>query len=195
MSAGETKADRTRRRILAAAEAHFAEHGFHGARLEDIAADVGIRRAAVFYHFRDKRALHEAVLHDAVDSVLARVQEILARELPFAARAERAAQAWVVQAEERPACARLLLREAGSGEVDWRHVAPLAAPFLAWMRHELEEAAASGEIDPVTREPLRVVGALAGAGVFDPASDEPGPARQRAAAALTRRLLGAPGGR
>ena len=52
----------TRAEILAAAERHFAEVGFEAARLEDIAADVGIRRAAIFYHFRGKQELYAAVL-------------------------------------------------------------------------------------------------------------------------------------
>src|SRR5512145_756755 len=55
----------TRAEIVAAAERHFAERGFEAARLEDIAADVGIRRAAIFYHFGDKQELYDAVL-DAV---------------------------------------------------------------------------------------------------------------------------------
>ena len=54
----------TRAEILAAAERHFAERGFEAARLEDIAADVGIRRAAIFYHFGDKQELYAAVLDE-----------------------------------------------------------------------------------------------------------------------------------
>ena len=49
----------TRAEILAAAERHFAERG-EAARLEDIAADVGIRRAAIFHYFRDKEELYAA---------------------------------------------------------------------------------------------------------------------------------------
>src|SRR5262245_62908329 len=55
---------RTRAEIVAAAERHFAEVGFEAARLEDIAAEVGIRRAAIFYHFGDKQELYAAVLDE-----------------------------------------------------------------------------------------------------------------------------------
>ena len=51
----------TRAEIVAAAERHFAERGFEAARLEDIAVDVGIRRAAIFYHFGDKQELYAEV--------------------------------------------------------------------------------------------------------------------------------------
>ena len=52
----------TRAEIVTAAERHFAERGFEATRLDDIADDVGIRRAAIFYHFGDKQELYAAVL-------------------------------------------------------------------------------------------------------------------------------------
>ena len=41
----------TRVRILSAAEARFGAAGFAEASLADIAADAGIRRASLLYHF------------------------------------------------------------------------------------------------------------------------------------------------
>ena len=188
MAAGASKAARTRRRVLSAAEAHFAERGFDGARLEDVAADVGVKRAALFYHFRDKRELHEAVLQDAFGALIARLQEIMADERPFAERAERAATAWVDLVAERPSLAPLLLREAASEERAWRRLVPIATPFLDWMRHELREAVDEGAIDPVDEDPLALLGALVGAtlpGAGDRSLDE----RRGDAARLVHRLL------
>ena len=50
-----SRAERTRASILDAAETCFAERGFSATRLEDVAEAVGIRRASIVYHFRDKR--------------------------------------------------------------------------------------------------------------------------------------------
>ena len=55
---------RTRAEIVAAAERHFAERGYEATRLDDVADDVGIRRAAIFYHFGDKQELYAAVLEE-----------------------------------------------------------------------------------------------------------------------------------
>lgn len=60
------RGDETRRRIVEAAMHHFAERGFRGARLEDIAADVGITRAAVLKHFGTKDELFFQVHREAV---------------------------------------------------------------------------------------------------------------------------------
>ena len=50
------RAERTRASILEVAEVIFAEKGFDGTRLEDVAQAVKIRRASIVYYFKDKSA-------------------------------------------------------------------------------------------------------------------------------------------
>jgi TetR/AcrR family transcriptional regulator len=52
-------------RVLAAARAAFAEHGFHGTRLQDVAAAAGLRHPTLLYHFGSKEGLYAAVIEDA----------------------------------------------------------------------------------------------------------------------------------
>lgn len=46
-----------RRAILDAAARHFADQGYHSARMADIAEDVGLQKAALYYYFESKEAL------------------------------------------------------------------------------------------------------------------------------------------
>ena len=48
-------------RLLEAGEAEFAARGYADARLEDIAAAVGVRRASLLYHFATKQELYDRV--------------------------------------------------------------------------------------------------------------------------------------
>lgn len=52
----------TRRRLIDAAGQVFAERGFHAATLQEITSRAGVNKAAVNYHFRDKRELYAAVV-------------------------------------------------------------------------------------------------------------------------------------
>jgi AcrR family transcriptional regulator len=52
-----TKSDRTRRRILDAARAHFGEHGYRSATIRGIAADASIDPSMVVRYFGSKRDL------------------------------------------------------------------------------------------------------------------------------------------
>jgi len=57
----------TRDLIIDAAERHFADRGFEGASVRDIAADAGVRNQASLYHyFESKQQLYEAVLRRGV---------------------------------------------------------------------------------------------------------------------------------
>ncbi len=54
--------DETRRRILGAAEAEFAEKGFHATTVRGICRRAGANVAAVNYHFRSKESLYKSVV-------------------------------------------------------------------------------------------------------------------------------------
>jgi TetR/AcrR family transcriptional regulator len=54
----------TARRILAAAEHHFAAQGMAGARTDEIAYAARANKAMLYYYFGDKRQLHRAVLEN-----------------------------------------------------------------------------------------------------------------------------------
>jgi TetR/AcrR family transcriptional regulator len=54
----------TARRILAAAEEHFAAQGLAGARTDEIAAAAHANKAMLYYYFGDKRRLHRAVMEN-----------------------------------------------------------------------------------------------------------------------------------
>jgi TetR/AcrR family transcriptional regulator len=58
-------------RILASAEALFAEHGYAATSMHTIAERAGVSKANVFHHFTSKRELYLAVLNNACrDSAL-----------------------------------------------------------------------------------------------------------------------------
>jgi len=53
-------AEATRAALVEAAVRRFSTHGHAGTSLDDIAADVGTTKGAVYHHFKDKKALFAA---------------------------------------------------------------------------------------------------------------------------------------
>jgi len=62
------RSESKRARIVEAATQHFAEHGYHDARVGDIAAALGIAKGSIFQHFGSKDGLFFEVYKRAVRS-------------------------------------------------------------------------------------------------------------------------------
>ena len=66
----------TRDAILDAAERCFADRGFAGVSMREIAAEAGLKnQASLYHHFTDKRALYEAALARGVAPIVALMEE------------------------------------------------------------------------------------------------------------------------
>jgi AcrR family transcriptional regulator len=81
----DTKAARTRQRILASAAREFAARGFDGTSLRQVAAGADLTLGSLYFHFATKADLVAEVLRDAVDVALARIDQAIS-ELPREAR-------------------------------------------------------------------------------------------------------------
>ena len=64
--ASEQESGGRRDQIVQVAMRHFAQHGYRGARVEDIASEVGIAKGTVFLHFGSKEGLFLAAYQRAV---------------------------------------------------------------------------------------------------------------------------------
>ena len=72
-----------RETILASAAKLFAQRGFEGTSLQDVAAAVGISKAAVYHYFPTKQVIYDEIVIDLLTRLRAHVTNHLDREATF----------------------------------------------------------------------------------------------------------------
>ncbi len=121
------KGELTAERILDVAEELFAERGYAGTTLRDVASRVGLRIPSLYNHFPGKEALYVAVLQRGVGPLLAVLSEFLDAEADAYRDSARVVQRIMDQLARRPNLPRLIQRETLAGS---ERLTPLLRDFL-----------------------------------------------------------------
>jgi len=95
---------------LAAMEV-FAERGYHGAAMDEIARRSGVTTPVVYDHFESKPALHRRLLERTRDELLAMWRESLGRRGTLERQIAHAFDAWARYVETHPYAPRMFFRE------------------------------------------------------------------------------------
>jgi TetR/AcrR family transcriptional regulator len=93
----------------------FAERGYEGASMADLAERVGLRKASLFHHFASKDVLYAAVLERLLVPVSDAITRAVMTEGSFPDRLDALSDALTEVLHHNPFAARLLIREA----MDW----------------------------------------------------------------------------
>ena len=73
----EEDTEDTRERLLSAALKQFAERGFYGASIAQIAAELDLTKQALLYYFKRKEDLYGEVLKRITGNLLAGIQSVI----------------------------------------------------------------------------------------------------------------------
>lgn len=96
------KSDARWQEILDGAARVFQERGYPQATLEDVANEVGINRATLYYYVGTKEELLVSLLHQPIEAMRAGLEEIVARDLPAPEKLAEALRAYVSAMARRP---------------------------------------------------------------------------------------------
>ena len=87
-------APQRRSQLLAVAGRLFAEQGFHGLSMEQLAVAAGVSKPVLYQHFPSKRELYLALVNDAADELQSQVRTALEGTNDNHARVEAAISAY-----------------------------------------------------------------------------------------------------
>ncbi|MFB7631928.1 ScbR family autoregulator-binding transcription factor [Streptomyces sp. NPDC056149] len=158
----QERAKRTKYKIIEAAAQVFFEHGYDGAKIEQILTAAGVTKGALYHHYRSKQEIADALLQQHVGDIAVEPQDVKLLELVV--KGQRLVEGLQRDAVQR-AAARLTLEE-GSNQLDRKQAMSLWAEYVeallveAGRRHEL--LASVNNPERIRKVAEMYVGAFAG---------------------------------
>lgn len=151
MSHSEVANSRTT--ILNAAERLFVEKGYHAISMREIADAVGMTKAALYYHFRDKEQLFMAILEGVLSELSALIEACRRTESSHRGQIEAIVRQIMLLPSERRASLRLASQELGNLDAATRRsfIEQYHAQFIGRITGILAAGMACGEfraLDP-----------------------------------------------
>lgn len=102
-------------KILKSASKEFADKGFAGARMDEIARQARINKATIYYHIGDKEALYNTVLSDTFGSLATIMEKNIIWDKPPVENLHIYIQTLLKTIEANPRIPPIMLRETASG--------------------------------------------------------------------------------
>ena len=146
-SAKTAAADR-RSLILEQAERLFADHGYEGAVLSEIARAAGLGNAGLIHYFPSKAAIYREVLERLATDLEERVARALEGRRDPAVRLRAFVSAGVAWNSERPLAVRVMMREVldNPERLEGANILPPLVRFVETGVSIIKEAQAAGVI-------------------------------------------------
>jgi TetR/AcrR family transcriptional regulator, transcriptional repressor for nem operon len=148
MAGRPARGDATAMRVLDAAERLVQVRGFNGFSYADVAAELGITKAALHYHFASKAALGEALIDRYCDRLAASLAALAAAEPSAAARLRGYAALYRdgLRGERLCLCGMLAAEYQTLPQAMRSAVIRFFTRNEAWLAGVLADGAAAGEI-------------------------------------------------
>ncbi|MGA9643604.1 MAG: TetR/AcrR family transcriptional regulator [Terriglobales bacterium] len=161
--------EQSRSAILRAAVDEFAEHGIAGARTDAIARAARVNKALLYYYFKDKDALYEAVLDHVFSGLRDRVLPVLASKLQPREKLLAYVGRYFDYIAENPRFPRVVQAEwmrirTGSNPQMLRIAREYFSPIYRRVAQLLRDGAKSGEFRPVN--PMDFLPSMVGIVIF-----------------------------
>lgn len=131
--------------VLDAACLLFAERGYHGTSMKDIAEKLGVRAPSLYNHVASKQDMLFAIMDKAMDRALAALEETLAGVEDVSEQLRRATESLVLDFLRYPAEVTVCNNEVRSLEADNRlAIVAKRDRYAARVRRIIEEGCRTG---------------------------------------------------
>jgi len=140
---GSIAPESKRKLILEAAIRVFADHGYHGARVGDIAADAGVAHGLLYHYFASKDDVLRTIFVENWGELVKRFRAVEASDEPAPEKLEGVAKILLRTWRNDPALVTVMVREVARSQQIQDQVEDIREAF-AIVQRVIEEGQTSG---------------------------------------------------
>lgn len=151
-----------RENILVTAKSLFIQQGYHGLAMRQISDAVGVSKAALYYHFKDKEELFVAILNSNLNEIEAAIDSIQSMQISCREKIVLFVEYILKQPTEQRAIIRLASQEMAQLSMASRQKFDVKyhEQFIGKLQNIFQVGIANGEFRPI--EPVIATWALLG---------------------------------
>lgn len=140
----------TRDVILETAEELFAERGYRGLSMRELAREAGVSKANLYYHFTNKRELYLRILERALDTLQLQLTQAAATPGTAGERLTRIVNTYFDLLQRKRSLIHFLMRDIGGFESEVHNLMiERWEDLLRPIEDVIEDGVASGELRPI----------------------------------------------
>lgn len=137
---------KTSQKILNCATRLFAQHGYDGTIMDDLAEQCDVNKASIYYHHKDKATLYENALTALFTPIADAVIEAVEAEGSPVSQLECLIREFAIANDENPYFSSILMREMASGGMNMPVPAREQMQRILFLLREILQAGVSQNI-------------------------------------------------
>ncbi len=146
----EKKVSKTAAIILSHASKMFAEHGYDGTIMDELALRADVNKASIYYHFKDKEYLYEQCLIQQFKTVVDATLNEVEKATSTKDKLKQLIIHFARQADKNPQMPAILMRELASGGINMPvNARKQLQRILFQLREILEHGTQEGIFNPM----------------------------------------------
>lgn len=135
--------------ILQAAQEVFAEHGYHGTSIKEVARKAGVATGTIYLYLRNKEALFTALVDEVYDTVLSKIAAKRKGAGDIQGKLQASMEAAIETLGKHQELAKVVLIQTGaSNPAVGEQLADLLGRLVELVETDIREAVEAGQIPP-----------------------------------------------
>ncbi|WP_373897200.1 TetR/AcrR family transcriptional regulator [Haloimpatiens sp. FM7315] len=138
--------NRTKKAIFESGVKVFSEKGFTGATMDEIAANAGLVKGTLYYHFKSKQEIFDYIISEGISIIKDEVQEAVKREKNYISKIRELCRIQLNVVYNNRDFVKVVMSELwGRGDIN-SEIKNAITKYISYIENNLKEGMESGEV-------------------------------------------------